>query len=299
MRRFLARVIKLILINSQLRKMNVKYKSVSLLQNKDGVIVARVFCDDKTYILKLFKNPEFRREIENYRVLSGLRVPVLKIINSTDISLLMEDINESSIYRLGTNADMDNVDVAVQLAKWYRTLHDSGEKYVNEHSSVLYDETDYITRENIEFIKRSTKTENLGVWKLIDDNFECIINRIKALKRTLTYNDFYYTNLIVAKDYSSAFMFDYNLLGKGYAYSDIRNVCYSLSDDAGKAFMEAYGDFDKKEIAVDDVVSVLTTLYLACKRAVFPEWADSALQELKSDGYIDKVEQLIYTDTAD
>ena len=37
---------------------------------------------------------------------------------------------------------------------------------------------------------------------------------------TLTYNDFYYTNLAVLKDGTSAIMFDYNLLGKGYAYAD-------------------------------------------------------------------------------
>ena len=42
--------------------------------------------------------------------------------------------------------------------------------------------------------------------------------RCSTWLRTLTYNDFYYTNMMVAKDKSSALMFDYNLLGKGYVY---------------------------------------------------------------------------------
>ena len=103
------------------------------------------------------------------------------------------------------------------------------------------------------------------------------------MPRVLTYNDFYYTNLIIAKDKSSAFMFDYNLLGKGYVYSDIRNVCSSLGENAQKAFIETYGEFDKSEIIVDDVTSVLVTLYYACQRKTFPSWANYALNELKND----------------
>ena len=110
-----------------------------------------------------------------------------------------------------------------------------------------------------------------------------LVSKIKNLPRVLTYNDFYYTNLIVAKDKSSAFMFDYNLLGKGYVYSDIRNVCYSLGENAKRTFLEAYGEFDKSEIIVDDVASVLVTLYHACQRKHFPDWANSVLDDLKNN----------------
>ena len=144
----------------------------------------------------------------------------------------------------------------------------------------------------VKFIKEKTGTQNLPVWKLINDNFDVIVSKIRCLPRVLTYNDFYYTNLIVAKDKTSAFMFDYNLLGKGYVYSDIRNVCYSLGENAKKAFLEAYGEFDKKEIIVDDVASVFVTLYHACKRKNFPSWANSTLNELKTD-YENKVQTLL------
>lgn len=81
--------------------------------------------------------------------------------------------------------------------------------------------------------------------------------------------------MVVAKDTSSALMFDYNLLGKGYAYTDVRNILSSLSEEAGKAFLDEYGAFDPMEKALDDVVSVVVTLYLACQRDVFPLWAQA------------------------
>ena len=88
--------------------------------------------------------------------------------------------------------------------------------------------------------------------------------------------------MIVEKDTSSALMFDYNLLGKGYAYGDVRNVLSSFSKEAGAAFLEAYGAVDPLEQALDDVVSVVTSLFFACQREPFPRWAQSLLQEMKT-----------------
>lgn len=109
--------------------------------------------------------------------------------------------------------------------------------------------------------------------------------------RIVTYNDFYYTNMVVAKDKSSVLMFDYNLLGKGYAYTDVRNVLSSLAEEAGKAFLDEYGEFDPVEKALDDVVSVVVTLYLACLRDEFPWWAQELLDEIDTT-YIKKIECL-------
>ena len=101
-------------------------------------------------------------------------------------------------------------------------------------------------------------------------------------RKTLTYNDFYYTNMVVARDGSAAFMFDYNLLGKGMVVSDLRNVTYSLSPAAKDAFLAAYGPFDPLEEMLDDVVSPVVTLWLACQRQSFPNWAVDALQEVET-----------------
>lgn len=110
-----------------------------------------------------------------------------------------------------------------------------------------------------------------------------IRSRIDALRRTLTYNDFYWTNLIVSKNGESALMFDYNLLGKGIAYGDIRNVTSSLSNDASEAFIQEYGDnIDEEEKKADAFISPLVTLISACEHETFPSWAKGSLEELKN-----------------
>ena len=58
-----------------------------------------------------------------------------------------------------------------------------------------------------------------------------------------------------------------------------------------KAFLDEYGMFDPVEKALDDVVSVVVTLHLACQRDVFPWWAQSLLDELDST-FIEKMECL-------
>lgn len=279
-------------IKQELKKLNTPYSTIDLIQNKDGVIVARVQSDEKSYIIKYFQNEDFKREIKNYQLLYDLSIPTVKVFGFTDSAILMEDISQSDTFRLATKEDLDDVAIASKNAEWYKLLHTRSKDFAEGNITELYDVTDFITRDNIEFIKEKTGTQNLPVWKLINDNFDIIVSKIRSLPRVLTYNDFYYTNLIVAKNKSSALMFDYNLLGKGYVYSDIRNVCYSLGEDAKKAFLETYGEFDKSEIIVDDVASVLITLYHACQRKTFPSWANSTLNELKTD-YGKKVQTLI------
>lgn len=283
---------ELLKIKQELKALNISFSNIELIQSKDGVIVARVQSDTKSHIIKCFQNKDFKREIKNYQLLDALNIPTVKVFGLTDSAVLMEDVSQSDFFRLATKEDLDDVILASKIAKWYKLLHTACKDFVAEHSKELYDETDFITRENIEFIKEKTGTQNLPVWKLINDNFDIIVSKIRSLPRVLTYNDFYYTNLIVAKDKTSAFMFDYNMLGKGYIYSDIRNVCYSLGENAKRTFLEAYGEFDENEIIVDDVASVLVTLYHACQRKNFPDWANSTLNELKTD-YENKVQILL------
>ncbi|MBQ7102364.1 MAG: hypothetical protein IJN81_12050 [Clostridia bacterium] len=279
-------------IKQELQKLNIPYSTIDIIQNKDGVIVARVRSNEKSYIVKYFQNEEYKREINNYKLLNSLNIPTVSVIGFTDSAIFMEDISQSDTLRLGTKDDLNDVVIARRIAEWYKLLHTNSKDFTEKHISNIYDETDFITRNNIEIIKEKTGTQSLPVWKLVEDNFDFIVSKIKSLPRVLTYNDFYYTNLIVAKDKSSAFMFDYNLLGKGYVYSDIRNVCSSLSKKAQKAFVESYGEFDNNEKIVDDVASVLITLYYACQRTAFPSWAEYAVGELKTD-YENKVLMLI------
>lgn len=72
-------------------------------------------------------------------------------------------------------------------------------------------------------------------------------------------------------------MFDYNFLGVGFRYNDIRNVCSSLSSEATDIFLKEYGSFDETEKIIDDCTSILIDLIHAYKRDSFPSWAMNSL----------------------
>ena len=273
------------LIN-ELTKMNRYSENINIIRNKDGVTVARTDCG----ILKAFDNLEFCREIENYKILNDLGIPTLKVLANTENAILLEDVQKSAKYRLGIEQDLNNIKVAQNLAKWYRKLHDLGRQFMdeNKHNKLFYDENDFVTLDNIKEIKTKSNTEALSVWQLVENNFEIIKSKIDNIPRTLTYNDFYFTNLVVAKDESEAFMFDYNLLGKGLAYGDVMNVCASLSKSAQDAFLLEYGQIDKREIVIFNFATTIITLHLAYQRKTFPNWANEILDSLHTNFY-DKV----------
>ena len=79
-------------------------------------------------------------------------------------------------------------------------------------------------------------------------------------------------------------MIDFNLMGKGYIYGDIRNVTSSLSGETKEAFLNEYDaeQIPTGEKIADAALSPLVTLYFACKLKRFPAWAEQALLELKS-----------------
>lgn len=278
-------------IYEELKRIRILWDSLTILRNKAGITVARVETDSKSYVLKYFQDQSFRREIRNYRILSSLEIPTMKVIDMTDSAILLEDIACSSVYRLGSREDMADQEVARRIAVWYQQLHNRGFSYVAQNGSDLYDESDCFTLENIAFIKEKTGTQNAPAWRALERRFDAISAMLCNTRRTLTYNDFYYTNMMVAKDKSSALMFDYNLLGKGYVYTDLRNVMSSLSAEAGNVFLKEYGGYDPAEAALDGVVSVVVALYQACQRETFPSWARCLMQEIDTT-FPGKIERL-------
>lgn len=279
------------IIYHELNKMGILCDNLTILQDKDGTTVARIVSSGQPYVIKCFQNEAFKREIRNYRLLSYLEIPTMKVIAATDSAILLEDITCSPVYRLGIEGDLDNPEVAKKIAAWYRQLHHQGYKYVAQHGAGLYDEADFFTLENIAGIKEKTGMQSAPAWEVLEREFGVIRQMLHTTRKTLTYNDFYYTNLIVAKDCSSAIMFDYNLLGKGYAYSDLRNVTSSLTPRAKEAFLAAYGAFDTIEAVLDDVVCVVVTLHLACQREQFPGWGKRLLEEVDTT-LMDKLRRL-------
>lgn len=272
--------------------LGIKADNIENIREKDGIALLRISCKNRSFVFKYFGREEYRREIEIYDILRSLEIETVKIFAETEKAILMEDISASENLRLGVKEDLSDPKVAKALAKWYKYLHFAGYGYIDEFGEDFYSENALITKDNIVLIKSKTNTKHLPVWKIIEDNFEKLKSIIESEKMTFNYNDFYYTNLVVAKDKSKAFMFDYNLLGKGAAVSDINNVCWSLSDEAAKAFLKEYGCIDEREKLIEEVAMPLSSLCLACKRDVFPDWGTELLNEIKGD-YINKVKTLL------
>jgi predicted N-acetyltransferase YhbS len=275
----------------QLAQMGVRIPIVNKIREKAGIAVYRVESETEHYVLKVFENPEDRREIENYKILASLCIPTLPMLKHTDCALLLPDVESSREYRLGREGDLSDIQVASALAKWYKELHGKGREYICQTIPALYDETDKITISNLDMVAHKTNTIDNALWPVIRQRFDEIRRRISALPRTLTYNDFYWTNLVISKDQSSAMMLDFNLLGKGYGYSDLHNVTSSLSPEAAAVFWREYGeDFGgEEEKAAHGFLSPLVGLVVACERKTFPRWAEPALEELKGGVILDSL----------
>ncbi|MCI8801108.1 GNAT family N-acetyltransferase [Acetatifactor muris] len=267
----------------QLTELGVRNPVCSLIRSKAGISLYRVESEGRKWILKVFENQEDAREIDNYLMLSKLEIPTLPLLGYTKNAILLPDVEASDEYRLGNEDDLSDPKVARAIAGWYRMLHKKGRAYLSDRKIPMYDESDLFTADNMKEIAEKTSTVENVLWQIIRENYGTISSRIDALPRTLTYNDFYWTNLIVSQNCESAFMFDYNLLGKGIAYGDIRNVTSSLSREAAEAFLQEYSDdIAEGEKKADVFIAPLVTLSAACKSDTFPSWAKASLAELKN-----------------
>lgn len=262
----------------QLVAMNVRNPICSLIRSKAGISVYRVESEGRHMVLKVFDRIEDTREITNYQLLAERGIQTLPVFGVTKNAILLPDVDDDPKYRLGVEEDMRDPEVARAIAKWYKKLHAA-----SIPTAPMYDESDVITLENMQKVATVTDTVSDELWKVYADHYEQIRNGIGALPRVLTYNDFYYTNLIVARDKSEAFMFDYNLLGKGMPYGDVRNVTSSLSEEAAAVFVNEYGMKGLEEQALADAwIAPLVTLYLACGQETFPAWAEESLKRLRN-----------------
>jgi len=266
----------------ELKQLGLGGELKEVLSDKDGIKVIRVKTELGLGILKVFDNPEHRREIANYELLERLNIPHLRVLKQSSTALLLEDVQGSSKWRLGQAEDLADEQIARSLAEWYRQLHQKGAAYVKEHGQDMYEETSLLNHENMVWLRGISKTEDHAFWSLWQEKEAQFLSVLAELPRTLTYNDFFWTNMVVSKDHQQAMMFDYNLLGKGFVYSDISNVLSSLSKEAGEAFLEAYGAYDLYEKKLNEITSPLIGLCLAFRREKFPSWGREPLEQLQS-----------------
>jgi hypothetical protein len=200
------------------------------IRSKDGVHVYKCTYKNIPSIVKYYENESDKREIMNYRILIEHNIPTIEVYDYGKSSIIMEDISISKNWRLANAEDLSDITVATSLAHWYFTFHENG--LTVSGLDALYCEYDDITKENInmlcEKIPEATET-----FSYILTKFDILRKLIDTQSYTLTYNDFYWVNLIVRKDKREAIVFDYNLLGKGFRYSD--TLAFSIPMDLHKA----------------------------------------------------------------
>lgn len=260
------------------------------LQSKDGIYVYRIKLKDKFAVMKYFEKEEYRREILCYEKLKKSHIDTIPILNQTNSCIIMEDMTSSKKYRLGTEDDLYDKKIITSLAKWYRKFH--AVKLTEDEKNNYYSEAGLITKENIQKIQKYD-LEN-ECFKFLSLHYNKLMDQHREYQVCLNYNDFYYTNFIVSKDKRSAFMFDYNLLGVGYRYNDIRNVCSALNEDMKHIFLEEYGKFNPKEKITDNWMSPLICLVYASQRDTFPNWATESLEQLKGGSVLNAMKSALY-----
>lgn len=95
---------------------------------------------------------------------------------------------------------MSNPKAARAIAKWYKMLHEKGQAYLSGSETSMYDESGMLTADNMEVAAEKTGTIENMLWQTVAENYGTIRSQTDALPRTLTYNDFYWTNLLVSKN---------------------------------------------------------------------------------------------------
>lgn len=269
-----------------LEEHNIKdLKQITLeeISNKDGILVYRVKGQESSKILKVFENKIYKREISNYKILMGLGIQTIPVYSFRESSILMEDIKFSDRYRLAVKEDISDPKVIVSLARWYQELHRKGEIYLKNNKIKLYSEYDLITRESITFLKDKINVKNEETWDILNSEIDKL-HKFCKVRRTITYNDFYFVNMIVARDYSEAFMFDYNMMGEGLIASDILNVT-SSAEKYSEKFIESYGEIDSSEITVNNILAHIFAVLEGFKREKFPYWAEDSLKFLEGENF--------------
>lgn len=261
---------------------------IRLFRAKDGVYVFKCRYNNSPAVIKCFEKDEYKREISNYRILQSVNVPTIKVIEQGAATIILEDIDFSKDWRMGVADDLACLQVATNLAHWYFNFHENGASV--PELDTLYCEHDNVTIERIKWLMEKLPAASKPLSYIID-RMDKLQEILKSLDYTLTYNDFYWTNFVVSNDKTAAMMFDYNLLGRGFRYADIRNVCSSLSKESATFFIQEYNRlYIKKhnisrcsaeniEKQVDNIVSTIFTIISAFEQPVFPSWVDEEVQK--------------------
>lgn len=259
-----------------------------LLRESPAHRVLRVRCAAGSFVLKSFLSPAL--EVQVYALLDRLGVPTLPRLAQSDRALLLEDLESSQTWRLAAAEDTNRADVGEALAAWYLRLHQAGRLYLSQKRAGPALLTAWV--ETVELSQLTAAGEKFGLegapgWSYILDHLEPLKSAYWALPQTFNYNDFSWVNLALSRTGASlracaplrAVVFDYDCFSLGAAYSDCRNVMYSLSGPALDAFADTYGPLDPLEQVLDDPLSALEGLVVASTRERMPGWAKPLVED--------------------
>lgn len=258
-----------------------------IVSDSDGILIVEGELNGDPVVIKRYAAPQHRREIANHALLGRLDVATLPVLGSGPDWLVLADPEDAG-YRVGTPDDLYDVAVARRLAAWYDALHAVGAAVEPATLAGLYSELDMVDVDGLGRIAARWPEVALQVaWA--QDRLPEWRRVLADLPRTLTHNDFWYTNLAVHWTGGSALMFDLKLLGAGLRMSDVRNVTLSLSAAAREAFRTEYlrlvdargVRIDPREEELDEPLGHLATLVLAAEAEQVPSWAGDALVWLR------------------
>jgi hypothetical protein len=272
---------------------------LEVLRARPDHAVYRLFAGERRWILKTFDPQQTAREVEVYRLLTRLGVPVLPVAALGDAYLVIEDLESSPRWRLARDEDMRRAEVGRGVAEWYQILHRAGAVYLREvggHIGFLSGWVERLDEQELRQAGFRLGIDNEPAWQMALHQ----LNRLKAVyhsyPQTFNYSDFAAENLAVSRGMDrpvQAIIFDYDCFTTGTAYGDYRNVVYSLEGEAREAFRESFGPVDPGEETMDTVLSTLEGIGEAAKHEKFPGWAAPLIPFIRSEAFVGDVERLL------
>ncbi|MCC7409925.1 MAG: GNAT family N-acetyltransferase [Phycisphaeraceae bacterium] len=265
---------------------------IELLHRRKINWIYRLWCGDRSWILKWIVQPQRSSEIAFYRLLSECGVPVLKH-RIGDRALLLEDVEHSAQWRLAREADAEKGETGRAVATWYRTLHAVGRQLVERKDSRLAGlswEFAPLSAEVVHSIGDTLGLSDQPGWSLAERHVQELVAKACQRPMTLSYNDFHWSNLALARSPAATvpgIVFDYHLAGIGLAYSDWRNVLSCLKADAADAFKETYGPVDPLDECLDRPLALIHALQMVAESPVRPTWAQPLIDQVH-DGRLER-----------
>lgn len=273
-----------------------RVEKITLLRLRETHHVYRICAVSGNYILKCFLPDSNSKEIQVYSLLQDLGVPILPCYQITDHAIVLEDLDSSRKWRCARETDMKLAATGHAVANWYLRLHAVGLEVLGNQETnpaFLQPWVDLIELPILERVGINFDLIHSPGWNLALLHYEEIKEKYESFPVTFNYNDFAAENLALSaetQDKLQAIVYDYDQFCLGAAYSDWRNVVYSLEGEARESFIGTYGEVSEDERRMDDVLSVLQGLIVASERPKFPSWAISLLDSIKNGDFEQKIQ---------